>query len=615
MSEKTSKYSKLINDVNKRESNRPNKLSEEQIRENKKAWTTFWRRNVNLYASQKLGIKLYPFQHVILYLASVSTVFFAICTRGLTKTFIVALLAMIECMLKPYTKVVITALTIPQGTTMVKEKMEDELCKKLSPVLRYLYDEKLIKFSYNQDNIRVDFVFNNSFILVLPMQDSSRGKRSCFTIYEECRTLKKGLIDSIFEGMAQPRQAQFLTNPKYSGDPDCIEDVKSVYITSARFKSEWFWKTFKQTVSDYYNDNENLNTVFAGDIFLAMEHGLKSRKQFLNYKKKMSELELRMEILNEMVGESEDAYFKLEAFKRNSVLEKAFIPPTIEDIINGSSFKNREKEEGEFRALFIDFAFKDSLINSENDNTVIGCMYGKLNEDKTILLRGVEYLETHSGSNTELAKKRIRELFFDYKADYIIPDFRNGGEMIFRDDLSKPYYHEERGVFWNGFTICYETDLLMTSDSDNDNFRKYVVDPDAIPCVIPIKGSERGNSDYHIAMRNSLREEKISFLIDELELEERNSKCKDYIMLEEDMKVRIRLPHIQTSLLINEAINLSAEYKDGKVVLKEPRNGTKDRYMACSYSNYIFNLIENKVARGNQVQDVDVSAWAGALCM
>ena len=59
---------------------------------------------------------------------------------------------------------------------MVEKKIENELCKKLSPVLQYFYEHGYIKFSYGDNEIRVEFPFNGSMITVLPCLDSARGE-------------------------------------------------------------------------------------------------------------------------------------------------------------------------------------------------------------------------------------------------------------------------------------------------------------------------------------------------------------------------------------------------------------------------------------------------------
>lgn len=151
------------------------KIPYEQRRKNIIEWITFYRRNWNLYAVHRLMLSLYPFQHIMLYLMGISNTFFAICSRGLSKTFIVALGALIHGLLYPYAEVVITSSTIPQAKKMVDKKMENELCKKLSPLLQYYYEHEDIKFSYSDNEIKVEIKPTNSTILVLPCLDSARG--------------------------------------------------------------------------------------------------------------------------------------------------------------------------------------------------------------------------------------------------------------------------------------------------------------------------------------------------------------------------------------------------------------------------------------------------------
>jgi hypothetical protein len=75
----------LLQQRHKKEEERPKQTTDAQKEQNLINWTSFYRRNVNLYASQRLGIKLYPFQHIMLYLMGTSQQFMAICSRGLSK--------------------------------------------------------------------------------------------------------------------------------------------------------------------------------------------------------------------------------------------------------------------------------------------------------------------------------------------------------------------------------------------------------------------------------------------------------------------------------------------------------------------------------------------------
>ena len=601
---------KLIKERVQKEKNRPKETDPIIKRNNVKKWCTFYRRNINLYASRHLKIKLHPFQHIMLYLMGVSQVFFAICSRGLSKSFIVALYAICKCLLFPYSEVHLTATTINQAKKMVKNKMEDELCCKLSPILKYYYDIGLIKFHYGKDEIRVDFLMNQSHIWVDPADEQSRGGRATLLIYEECRLLKKGIIDSVFEKMAHPRQAMFMNLPQYAGDKRWIEECQSVYITSARFKSEWFWNTFKTVVQECFANKKIPYNFFAGDIFLSMCFGLKTVSDYFKSKKQSGELDFRMEDLNEMVGEAENAFFSHELMRKNQVYRKAYRFPTINDIYEGKDLKNRKKQDDEIRLLWIDFAFANTTGAEENDQSVIGCTSLVKKDGK--YRRICDYITTHPASDSDGIDLKIREMFWDYKADYIVFDCRNGGEVVYTD-LTKPRKHPQRAESdWNehGFTIAIENAYQTSTTAKLDDLRARTIDPQAIPCLIPMIGTTELNSNMWLDLQKKLRDGEIDLLIEDIEFEQKFEETKEYFTLTDEEKTSIRLPYVMTMALINEAINLSQEWREGKVKLTEPRSGTKDIIVSFAYGNYVSSLIINKLEQTeNDEDEVNLDDW------
>lgn len=76
-----SKLGQLIANRKKTEEHRPKKLSAEEKKQRVKNWTTFYRRNINLYVEHRLGIKLHPFQHIMLYLMCISQYWFGIASK------------------------------------------------------------------------------------------------------------------------------------------------------------------------------------------------------------------------------------------------------------------------------------------------------------------------------------------------------------------------------------------------------------------------------------------------------------------------------------------------------------------------------------------------------
>lgn len=248
----------------------------DEAEENVIEWITLFRRNWHIYAEMVLGIKLRPFQKIMLYLMGISQVFFAICSRGLSKSFMAGLGAIIKMNLYPYSEVVITSSTVAQANKLADKKIRDELIKKLSPYLLYMYEHEYLVITKPDDGTKIENKLNGSTLVVLPCTESSRGERATLLVFEEVRLLKKNILDSVFEKMPHPRQAKFLENPLYGENKRWIEECQRVYITSARYKFEWFWRAFKNTLTQHFLDKRVTYNIFAGDIFMAIENRLKT---------------------------------------------------------------------------------------------------------------------------------------------------------------------------------------------------------------------------------------------------------------------------------------------------------------------------------------------------
>ena len=585
------------------------KLTKEQKKDNVKRWCSLYRRNPSLYLSRHLQIKLHPFQHIMLHLMGISEVFFAICSRGLSKTFLCGAYCFYKCLMFPYSEVHLTSSTIQQATKMVKDKMEGELCKKLSPVLKYYYDQGLIEFHYG-DEVYVDFTkLNGSKLWVDACADSSRGGRATLLVYEECRLIKKQMIDSVFEKMAHPRQAIFLNNPKYAGDKRWVEECQSVYITSARYKAEWFWRTFKTVVEECYNNRHTEYNFFAADIFVSIEFGLKTISDYFKAKKTSTEIEMRMEDLNEMVGEAEDAFFKLEDFKKNQICKQAYKFPNTIQLETGENLGNRPKLPNEVRILWIDFAFANTTGAEENDYSIIGCTSILKRNDKWIRLS--DYITGHPASDSDGIDLKIREMFWDYQADYIVYDNRNGGEVIYTD-LTKPREHPTRGEdHWNshGFTIATDNKYHTSKQAKLDDLKSQTIDPDAIPCLIPMIGTPELNDAMWKDLKRQLRDENVELLIEDIEFDQIFSEDSEYWSMSSEEKMQVMKPYTMTESLIGEAVNLTQEWRNGQVKLIEPRTGTKDIIVSFAYGNYVASLIINDKEKETDT-NVDYDEWS-----
>lgn len=414
------------------------------------------------------------------------------------------------------------------------------------------------------------------------------------------------MIDSVFEKMAHPRQAIYLTLPQYSGDPRWVEECQSVYITSARYKNEWFWRTFKTVVEECFNNKHTEYNFFAGDIFLSIKFGLKTISDFFKAKKTSTPIEMAMEDLNEMVGEAEDAFFSIDLFQKNQVSEKSYTMPTDTDINIGNVIPNRPKEDNEIRLIWIDFAFANTTGKEENDNSVIGCTSLIARDGK--YKRFTDYITTHPASDSDGINLKIREMFWDYKADYIVFDCRNGGEVIYTD-LTKPRIHPNRNpLLWNehGFTIAIENEYQTATTAKLDDLKARTIDPQAIPCLIPMIGTPELNNNMWLDLQKKLRDGEIDLLVEDIEYEQKMLDTDSWWKLSSEQQAEKLKPFLMTTNLIAEAVNLSQEWRNGLVKLSEPRNGTKDIIVSFAYGNYIATKIIDKLEQSLNDSDLDL---------
>lgn len=570
-------------------------------------WNTLFRYNWDIFAEFYLGIALKPYQRVALHEIGVSDTYFWRAGRNGAKSFITACAALCKLLLYPNCWIVVTASTVEQANKIVEDKIERELIKKLSPYLLYLYENDWIKITKPNDGYRIENTLNNSILRVLAPVESARGSRSNFTIYDEVAVMKKSSIDQIFEGMLFPRQPIYFNNPKYANNPRWTEESKAIYLTSSKYKYQWWYKTWKECVTGYFTDKHSRYNVFATDYFDNIENGLKTWGDFKRAKKNMNEFDFRMEMLNEAIGESEDAFFTIQSFKENQTIEHCFRPPTNVDIYMGTDLGNRPKQEDEIRFIVVDYAFANTTSREKNDNTIITCM--ALIWKGTRFERRVEYIEGWPAGDSIGASDRVRTLFWDYNADYVIQDTRSGGEVLY-NHMTEMIENQERGSKWNphGLTVADKLQYHVVPEAKVKDLKERTVDPNAIPCIIAFIGTPETNSIAWVELKKQLECGNIKFLVP---MQDRQAEIEDngtYFQMTSEQLADDLAPYGQVDLLIQEAINLKAEFKNDKVKLVEPRSGTKDRIITLAYGNYIASLIENEWNKQAQTDDFDINS-------
>lgn len=564
-------------------------------------WVTFFRKNLHRCAMDYLGIKLHLYQIIMLYLMGVNRFIVVIASRAAAKSFIIALYACIKCILYPNSYVVLASSTKGQSKLLVSEKIQKELMN-LSPVLR----KEILKIKDNQNEIIVYFR-NHSTITVVPASENGRGYRSTALVREEFRQISKFVDDSILSPFQIIRQTPYMKNDFYTNIPELQEEAIDIYISSSWFDNgHWMWDVADQTYEEMLNDKDSCLLAF--DEAVPLMHKIKTMKYFQKEKKKQDPITWKIEFLNTRLKENRSAFFTYSMLQQNQKEKKVFYPRTLLDFRMGKKNPYEiPKQKGEIRLVCCDMAFVEG---SKNDNSIFSCMrllpecttYNRgTSNDITIdngYRRKVPYLESIQGGDITKQAIRIRELFEDFNADYIILDLRNAGIAVY-DLLAKVMYDEERGIEYSPLTCM-----------NDDSIANRIKIGGANPCIFVINATQKLNSDIALDFRRILDGKKIDLLISfQQASEEILPNIKEYNeAVDAATQSFYESPFLETQAFISETSELIYEKKEqtGAIVIHEQGNNRKDRYTSCSYGSYFASLLEKDLISNNEEYEFSV---------
>lgn len=558
-------------------------------------WVTFFRKNLHRFAMDYLGLKLHLYQIIMLYLMGVNQFIVVIASRASAKSFIIALYACCRCILYPNSLVVLSSATKGQSKLLVSEKIQKELMN-LSPALR----KEILKVKDNQNEVIVYFR-NHSTITVVPASENGRGYRSNVIVREEFRQIKKSVDDSILSPFQIIRQTPYMKDDFYVDIPELQEETVDIYISSSWFDNgqNWMWDIVDQAYDDMLKGKASCLLAF--DESIALMHKIKTMRYFQTEKKKQDPITWQLEFLNTRLKENRSAFFTYSMLQQNQRAKKPFYPRTLLDFKMGK--KNPydiPKQNGEVRIVACDMAFVE---NKKNDNSIFSCMrllpecttYSRESSNDIKIDNGyrriVPYIESVQGGDVVKQAIRIRELYEDFSADYIVLDMRNAGVAIY-DLLAKVMYDEDRGI-----------EYPPLSCMNDDTVANRIKIEGALPCIFVVNATQKLNSDIALDFRRVLDSQKIDLLITfEQASEEILPNVKEY-MNSPDAATQVfyESPFLETQALISETTDLIYEKKEqtGAIVIHEQGSNRKDRYTSCSYGSYFASLLEKDLISKN----------------
>ena len=563
----------------KRESLSPNKR-ERQI-EGAKIWIDFYRQNPYRFVQDYLGINLKPFQIVMFNEIDKASISDIVCTRGLGKSFIIALYCVVRAILYPGSRIVVSCDTKDMSRRLLTEKVQLELMN-MSKTLKRELNPRNIKAGTNESSA----VFNNgSKIITINASESVRGYRANVLVVDEYVQLRGGydtLSKILIPFLVIPRQPKYLSNPKYK---DYAEQNKQIYMSSGWFSDHFSYELYMAHSNNMLEKGNNF--VCNLPLTIPNKYGLftdEKISEILNDPNLTDEAFLT-EYCGVFYDLGSNGYIKHSDINKNRVLMKAWYPPTdieyaLEKDKRHKAWKLEKKSEDELIVINCDVAFSEG---SKNDNTIRYCSSSipKGYQYETDIL----YSESINGGTHNSIALRLKQLFYDFEADYIVLDILGSGLAVY-DSLVLYTEDVERDEKYPPMSCFNKEDK-----KERCGYRE------ALPCIYGVIADGKINNDIAVTLKSSLDKKVLRFLVNDFEAKDYLNEKKNFLTVSTEEQVRLMYPYIQTTLTQSEIAKLQVEVTRYGIKLIETGTNRKDRYSSLAYLNLFIREQEKKLKK------------------
>lgn len=154
------------------------------------------------------------------------------------------------------------------------------------------------------------------------------------------------------------------------------------------------------------------------------------------------------------------------------------------------------------------------------------------------------------------------------------------------DELAHDIVDSETGEIYPALSCC--NDKTMAD-------RCTVVGAEKV--IWSVKASAQFNSDCALLLREAFRSGRVRLLGTEYDAESYLADIRGYASLSPTDKLKVKLPYIHTTLLVDELTKLQHKTEGGKIKVFEKSGMRKDRYSSLSYNYYVAVQLENKLSK------------------
>ena len=559
---------------------------QQRVIEGMAIWGSYYRQNIDIFVRDYLQLDFLKwFQLMLLVMMDRARIFLWIAARGMGKSFLIAIFAVVRCILYPGTKVVITSGTRGQSINIL-EKIQTELMP-ASPNLRNEIDMSNTKFTGQDAKIMFK---NTSYIKVVTASDNARSNRANILIVDEFRMVKKDTIDTVLKKFLTSRRMppyKELTleerKAEYAKEPN-----KSCFLSSAYFKDHWSYHKMLDTFKIMLDDTKT-DFMCGFPYQLSIQEGLLFPEDVEGdmLETDFNEIKWSMEMEATWFGDEDGAFFDFNSISKDRRIQFPMLPGSVATLLgNNKKIRIPIKQNGERRILSADIALMSS---KKHNNDASAVFINQMIPTKSgRYTNNIVYGDTFEGMHTEDQALIIRKLYDEFSCDYIVLDCTGLGLGVY-DALVRDMVDPDTGEIYPALSCCNNQEM-----ADRCTVRG------AEKAIWAIKGSPQLNSECAVLLREGFRSGKIRLLVTEYDAESILPEIKGYNSLSVAEKVKVQMPYIHTTLLVNELVNLQHEESGGRVRVFERSGMRKDRYSSLSYNYYVSTQLESKISRSRK---------------
>lgn len=536
------------------------------------AWTEFisyYRYYIDAFAVDVLGIKLFPFQRLILRAMGRYQNSLLIACRGLGKSFIVAVFYICAAILYPNIKLGISSGNSQQSRNVIIQKIKGELAK-IEAVAR----EINFPIKTGMDDCVVEFK-NGSEIRAITLAqdrggDSARSWRFSYMLVDEARLVKDNIIEEILIPMTKTKRQNAIKWHK-------SEKGKMIFISSAYLKTSKLYDRFLYHYKQMISGNTNYMCM-CFPYQVGVHAGLFDQDDIEKEleKPQMTKDKFAYEFEGIFVGSSGESYFPYELTDQCRVLERC-------------ELEQPKKSESKY-IITHDVAVSDK---NGSDNSCTHVIKLKPRADGTYL-KQVVYTKVVNGMPLNKQRDLLRKLLhiqFPNTLKLCIDVQGAGAGLPSMFYESWEYLDEKTGK------ITEYPPLIQDDDKDSLD----VLD-NALPIIRAIHGMNNFVNLYYPYMKGCFEDQSIELL----------SQSNDVDILYKSNKISFDEyeQHIEHDILQSELSNIKQDFTDKEKMTytRIVKSNKRDRATSLMYGLAVVCEMEQENKTNLYKKNITVSA-------